>query len=126
VSNFPYQISAGKEESYLIEVLFLEDVTDPDTLIGMTGGGTPAYFIKGRTIVNMDGLINSPEYFEMLKAGKGALFWDDMGLDYVYARPYVVLESDPYHEMLEGRIKPLVSFNGRTVYKYEVNNNNGN
>jgi hypothetical protein len=126
VSNFPYQISTGKEESYLIEVLFLEDVTDPDTLIGMTGGGTPAYFIKGRTIVNMDGLINSPEYFEMLKAGKGALFWDDMGLDYVYARPYVVLESDPYHEMLEGRIKPLVSFNGRTVYKYEINNNNGN
>ena len=84
----------------------------------MTGGGTTAYFINDRTIVNMDGLINGAEYFELLKNGKGALFWDQMKLDYVYGRPYTLLESDPYAEMLVDRLTPLVSYSGRTLYRY--------
>jgi hypothetical protein len=124
VRHFPYQVQPEKQDAYLSEMRFLEKVTDPDTLIGMTGGGTTAYFINGRTIVNMDGLINSGEYFELLKSGNGALFWDEAGLDYVFGRPYTLLESDPYGKMLTGRLSPLVSFSGRTLYKYGPTGNN--
>lgn len=124
VRYFPYQILPEKEEAYLGEVHFIENVTPPDALIGMTGGGTTAYFITDRTIVNMDGLINGAEYFELLKNGKGALFWDQMKLDYVYGRPYTVLVSDPYGEMLADRLEPLVSYSGRTLYRYESTGGN--
>ncbi len=46
---------------------FLEKHTEPGSMIGMTGGGNAGYFIADRTVVNMDGLINSYEYFQLLK-----------------------------------------------------------
>jgi len=117
--NFPYQVQPESSEAYLSDVRFIEKATEPGSLIGMTGGGTYAYFINDRTIVNMDGLINSNEYFKAMKDGKGALFWDAHGLDYVFAKPYMVVEADPFHEMLAGRLKSLVSNNGKTLYQYE-------
>jgi len=119
IVHFPYQVQPEAQNAYARDARFLERKTDPGALIGMTGGGTTAYFISGRTIVNMDGLINSAEYFELLKNGNGALFWDEMGLDYVFGGPYTVLKSDPYGKMLAGRLKPLVTYNGRTLYRYE-------
>jgi len=119
IEHFTYQAQPEVQDTYASDAHFLERKTDPGTLIGMTGGGTTAYFINGRTIVNMDGLINSAEYFELLKNGNGALFWDKMGLDYVFGGPYTVLKSDPYGKMLAGRLKPLVTYNGRTLYRYE-------
>jgi len=124
IRYFPYQVQPEKEEAYLGEVQFIENVTEPGALVGMTGGGTTAYFLHGRTIVNMDGLINGAEYFELLKSGNGALFWDQMELDYVYGRPYTVLVSDPYGEMLAGRLEPLVSYSGRTLYRYKSTGGN--
>jgi len=118
VTHFPYQLQAESQEPYMDEVHFIESATPPGSLIGMTGGGTTAYFINDRTIVNMDGLINGAEYFELLKSGRGALFLDRMKLDYVYGRPYTLLVSDPYGEMLTGHLEPLVSYSGRTVYRY--------
>ncbi len=59
ITHFPYQLQAESEEPYVDEVHFIESATQPGSLIGMTGGGTTAYFINDRTIVNMDGLINS-------------------------------------------------------------------
>jgi hypothetical protein len=38
---------------------FLEKHTEPGSIIGMTGGGNAGYFIKDRTVVNMDGLITA-------------------------------------------------------------------
>jgi len=124
ITHFPYQLQTNSEEPYADEVHFIESVTQPGSLIGMTGGGTTAYFVTDRTIVNMDGLINSAEYFKLLKNGKGALFFDQMKLDYVYGRPYTLLESDPYGEMLAGHLKPLVNYSGRTVYRYEPTDGN--
>ena len=119
LTHFPYQLQTKSEGPYADEVHFIESATQPGSLIGMTGGGTTAYFITDRTIVNMDGLINSGEYFKLLKNGRGALFFDQMKLDYVYGRPYTLLKSDPYGEMLAGHLNPLVSYSGRTVYRYE-------
>jgi hypothetical protein len=53
------------------------------------------------------------EYFELLKSGR-ALFGTNE-LDYVYGRPYTVLASDPYGEMLAGR-PASQSYSGRTLY----------
>jgi len=117
--NFPYNVPVEGQEQYLKSTLFLEKRTTPGSLIGMTGGGTYAYFINDRTVVNLDGLINSNEYFESMKAGKGALFWDALGLDYVFATPYMVVEADPFKEMIGERLHPLVSGGGKTLYKYE-------
>ncbi|MBI2332763.1 MAG: hypothetical protein HYU84_11505, partial [Chloroflexi bacterium] len=59
----------------LMEVIgYLEANTAPGEVIGRTGGGNVGYFIKDRTIVNMDGLINSYEYFQILKAGEGPMY----------------------------------------------------
>lgn len=122
--NFPYRVKAQNRDEYLSDTRFLEKATKPGSLIGMTGGGTFAYFIRDRTIVNMDGLINSDEYFKSMKEGNGALFWDKMGLDYVFAKPYMVEEADPFNEMLAGRITPVVSYSGKTLYKYESTGDN--
>jgi hypothetical protein len=80
---------------YLDVVRFLEERTPPGALIGMTGGGNVSYYIKDRTIVNMDGLISSPAYFEALKAGKASEYLQGIGLDYVFANPGI-LAGTPY------------------------------
>ncbi len=85
----------GPNLPYLDSVRFLEERTPPGAMIGMTGGGNVAYYIKDRVIVNMDGLINSPAYFEALQAGQANAYLDSIGLDYVFANPGM-LEGVPY------------------------------
>ena len=76
--------------------LIMEEHTPPGSLIGMTGGGNVAYFIQGRTIMNMDGLINSMDYFEALKSHQAGEFYKKVGLDYIFANRYILTETAPY------------------------------
>lgn len=108
----PYSIPVDKEIEYLAQVKALEKDTTEGALIGMTGGGETAYFIQYRTIVNLDGLINSVEYFEALKSGHADEFLDEMELDYVFGNPYMLLESNPYRSIFTGRLKELNSIAG--------------
>ena len=80
---------------YMDSVRFLEENTPPGSIIGMTGGGNVGYYIQERTIVNMDGLINSPRYFEALKAGQGTQYLQAMGMDFIFANPEI-LQGVPY------------------------------
>ncbi len=80
---------------YMDSATFLEMHTLPGSLIGMTGGGNVGYYIKDRTIVNLDGLINSPRYFEALKEGQASGYLEAMGLDYIFANP-TILDGTPY------------------------------
>jgi hypothetical protein len=82
-------------------------------LIGMTGGGNVGYLMQGRTIVNMDGLISSYEYFQKLQAGEGADYLYDTGLRYVFANP-VLLEANPYRGFSERLVK-LVEWSGKDL-----------
>jgi len=91
--QFPYSIPAEKEIEYIVQVRSLEQETPEGALIGMTGGGETAYFIQNRTIVNLDGLISSVAYFEAMKNGTADEFLERMGLDYVFGKPYTLLES---------------------------------
>lgn len=101
------------DRPYMDAVRFLEENTPPGSTIGMTGGGNVGYYIDDRTIVNMDGLINSPGYFEALKTGRGSGYLQAMGLDYVFANPEI-LEGVPY----KGQFKTgpvLVRYGGKAL-----------
>lgn len=83
----------------LMEMLpILEGYTEPGAIIGMTGGGNAGYFVHDRTIVNMDGLINSYAYFQAIKAGKAGDYLAKIGMDYVFVNYYIVTASSPYIE----------------------------
>jgi len=107
VNRHPYSVSAEEQIAYISQVRALENETPEGALIGMTGGGETAYFIENRTIVNLDGLINSSDYFEALKAGTADQFLADMGLDFVFGNSYMLLESDPYRMIFEDRLIAL-------------------
>ncbi len=104
--RFPYALPEGEQFAFLNEVRRLEANTEPGSLIGVSGGGVLGYFIQGRTIVNLDGLINSNDYFESMKSGDGAAFLDEMGLDYVLtAEDWLGLK--PYRDIFTGRVERL-------------------
>ncbi len=106
---------------FLSEIHELEKYTDPNSRIGMTGSGQIGYFIKDRTIVNLDGLINSYQYFTAMKNGTAAQFLNDLGLDYVYGKPYSLLEVDPYQSIFQGRLEEIGyirGFGSYTLFRY--------
>jgi hypothetical protein len=94
-------------QPYMDMLPILEGYTEPGSIIGMTGGGNAGYFINDRTIVNMDGLINSYDYFQAVKAEKGGEYLQKMGLDYVFGSYYILTESMPYRYNLSGRLQKI-------------------
>lgn len=89
-------VSTDAEEPYVDILPILEKNTETGSLIGMTGGGNVGYYIKDRTIMNMDGLINSYEYFQHLQENKGGEFYTRIGLDYIFASKFILTSSSPY------------------------------
>ena len=99
-------------------VPLLEEHTEPGSIIGLTGGGNVGYFIHDRTIVNMDGLINSYAYFQALRTRTGGQYLHDIGLDYVLANP-VILDQQPYKGQFNEYLKPLnVYYGGKQLMQY--------
>lgn len=96
---------------YMEIAVLLEQTTEPGSLIGFTGGGNVGYFIQDRTIVNMDGLINSRAYFEALQQGRAGEFLAAMGLDYVLANP-ALLNQLPYDGQYNDHLVPTDIFYG--------------
>lgn len=84
------------ETPYNVMANIMEQHTPPESLIGMTGGGNVGYFLRDRTIMNMDGLINSVEYFEALKNHEAKDFYLAVGLDYIFANRYILTQTAPY------------------------------
>jgi len=99
---------------YMDVLVFLEENTPPGSIIGMTGGGNNGYFIKDRTIVNMDGLINSPEYFQALKNGEAATFLTEQGMTIVFLNPRL-LTYPPYFGQFEAYILRFESYGGKDL-----------
>ena len=101
---------------YMDLIPFLEGHTKPGDIIGMTGGGNVGYFIPDRKVVNMDGLVNSTEYFEALKNGSGADYLYNIGVRYVFANPDL-LNAIPYRGQYSNRLEPLVSWGGKDLMR---------
>jgi hypothetical protein len=99
-------------------VPLLEEHTEPGSIIGLTGGGNVGYFIQDRTIVNMDGLINSYAYFQALQTRTGGEYLQSIGLDYVLANP-VILDQQPYKGQFNEYLEPLkVYYGGKQLMHY--------
>ncbi len=88
-------------QPYMDMLPILEGYTEEGAIIGMTGGGNAGYFIRNRTIVNMDGLINSYDYFRAIREGRASQYLAGMGLDYVFANHHIITASMPYIEQFE-------------------------
>ena len=98
----------------------LEEHTPPGSIIGMTGGGNVGYFIHDRTIINMDGLINSYPYFQALQARQAGAYLEKLGLDYVLANP-TILDQQPYKGQFNEYMEPLnVSYGGKQLMRYDA------
>ncbi len=118
IQNYPYAVSDNSENPFIEQARLVEIATDAGTLIGTTGGGGLSYFIEGRTIINLDGLMNSTEYFELLKSGEADKYLDKIGLDYVYEKKYVVEESDPYRVFLPEHLTRIGRISKIPLYEY--------
>ena len=116
--NFPLVRPEDDVHIYIAEARWLEANTPAGSTIGMSGGGTAAYFMADRTLVNLDGLINSTDYFQQVKNGRGREAVDGFGLDYVYGNAYLLTSSNPYYNTLKDRLTPLGMMNDQTLFRY--------
>jgi hypothetical protein len=114
----PPTVLPENEAAYLGPIQLLEQATEPGAVIGSTGGGNIAYFIHDRTIVNLDGLMNSVTYFKSMKNGTASFFLDQMGLDYVFGNAYMITESDPYNTIFANHLEKMDYFANATLYRY--------
>ncbi len=118
--NFPTHPEESAQVEFLDQVEFLETHTETGAIIGMPGGGVSAYFIKDRQILNLDGLINTSGYFERMKSGTAEIYYDEIGLDYVFGNKIVFLESDPYWWFFHDRLTPVENLKSNTLFIYDA------
>lgn len=108
------------DSPYMDISAFLEQNTKPGSIIGMTGGGNAAYFIKDRTIVNMDGLINSYRYFELLQKKAAGKYLADIGMNYVLAN-IQILNGLPYRGQYQEYLeKTGLRYGGKELARYRA------
>ena len=99
-----------------MEVLqYLETNTPPGSIIGMTGGGNVGYFIRGRTIVNMDGLINSHAYFQALQNGTAPAYLREHGMTIIFANPQL-LALPPYFDQFAPYLERYNNYGGKGLF----------
>lgn len=94
-------------EPYVEAQAFIESQTPPGAMVAMTGGGNMAYFVQDRSVVNMDGLINSYAYFEAMREGKAADYLYNLGVDYIFANPDLLTKTAPFQVQFKGRLQKL-------------------
>ena len=114
--QMPYGVKPP-DTPYMEVASFVEAHTEPGSLIGMTGGGNVGYFIRNRTIVNMDGLINSYPYFQANKDSRGSDYLYEMGLNYIFANPSF-LEIQPYRGQYTGRLEIIDRYGGKAIMHF--------
>ena len=116
------------KHEYVAIAQWVEDKTEPDEIIGMTGAGSTAYFVQNRTIMNIDGLVNGNEYFNSIRVGKGAEYLQKASVDYIFGNEYVLQETDPYqdnYQELLTRSEKIGKF-GNTLTLWDLSWNHGN
>jgi len=102
------------DRPYMEVIAYIEKNTSPGEIIGMTGGGNIGYFIKDRTIVNMDGLINSYEYFHILQEGQAATYLHEQGMTVIFANPRL-LALPPYYGQFAPYLVRYSSYGGKDL-----------
>ncbi len=96
-----------KTHEYIIYTELLNENFEPGTIIGMTGSGAWGYFAESQTIINLDGLINSIEYYQGLKDGTAAELLTENGMQYVIGKKVIVTASMPYYKVFENHLEEI-------------------
>ncbi|MBK8784214.1 MAG: hypothetical protein IPO22_21020 [Anaerolineales bacterium] len=94
---------------------FLEANTPPGAIIGMTGGGNVGYFINERTIINMDGLINSSEYFHTMQAGDAPVYLGERGMTVIFANAKM-LSTPPFFDQFGPYLERYAEYGGKALF----------
>jgi hypothetical protein len=102
------------DRPYMEVLPFIEENTRPGEVIGMTGGGNAGYFIRDRTVVNMDGLISSVGYFEALKGGTAAEYLSQRGVKVIFANPGL-LALPPYNGQFAPYLERYGEYYGKAL-----------
>ncbi len=110
-STMPYNYFPANRP-YMEVLPFIEANSEPGDIIGMTGGGNTGYFIRDRTIVNMDGLINSYDYFRALQNGQAAIYLSQHGLTIIFANPGL-LSIPPYYGQFAPYLETYSEYGGK-------------
>jgi hypothetical protein len=118
LQEFPLGREAPLLYDYEADFSFLEENTQPGDVIGMTGGGANAYLMTDRIFVNLDGLINSPAYFESMQNGQMNDYLDSIGMQYIYGEEQVLLDSDPYRWYFTDHLQYIGSSSFFNLYHY--------
>jgi hypothetical protein len=100
----------GSNQFYIHRAHWLEANTETDARVAITGAGNLAYFVRERTIVNMDGLMNTVDYLEAMQAGQGADYLASLGVDYIFGNEYILAETNPYAPMLAGHLGSYTAY----------------
>jgi hypothetical protein len=112
--KIPYQVlnptSSDGEHFYFQRANWLEENTETYSLIGMTGSGSSGYFVQDRTVVNLDGLISSQEYFVHLQNSSVDEYLESIDLDYVFGNAYILQRSNPYQWNFKDRLEDFRYF----------------
>lgn len=103
------------DRPYMDVLQYLEANTPPGSIIGMTGGGNVGYFIHDRTIVNMDGLVNSYEYFHLLQDGNAPAYLQERGMTIVFANAQL-LALPPYYGQFAPYLERFNSYGGKGLF----------
>ncbi len=99
---------------YMSVLPYIEENTSPGSIIGVTGGGNLGYFIHDRTIVNMDGLINSNEYFHALQNGEAPVYLRQHGVTILFASPRL-LGFPPYNGQFAPYLENYSAYGGKNL-----------
>jgi hypothetical protein len=106
-------------QPYLQTAEFIHAQTAPGDTIGLTGSGSAGYFTTGRTIINLDGLINSYEYFQHLQDNTAADYLLSVGGDYVLGIENMIMDAPPYKSNFPGRLNPVATHGSMTLWSLE-------
>ncbi|CAG1004985.1 hypothetical protein ANAEL_03286 [Anaerolineales bacterium] len=102
------------DRPYMEVLSYLEENTPPGAIIGMTGGGNVGYFIHDRTIVNMDGLINSYDYFRALQNRDAPTYLKQRGMTIVFANPRLLV-LPPYYGQFAPYFENYSEYGGKNL-----------
>src|SRR5258706_901756 len=102
------------DRPYMEVLPYLEENTPAGAIIGMTGGGNVAYFIHDRTIVNMDGLINSYDYFKAIQNRTAPVYLLEHGMKIIFANPRL-LSLPPYYGQFAPYLENYSAYGGKNL-----------
>jgi len=115
VYSMPYNYSADPSYRKILPILpYLEENTPPGSIIGMTGGGNAGYYIHDRTIINLDGLINSYDYFRAFQNKEAPEFLRERGMTIVFANTHLI-GLPPYFGQFDPYLESYSVYGGKSL-----------